>query len=51
MFSLLSAFGAFGGVVGPLAIGFIAEAYDLRVAMAALAIAPLVVLLLMLKSR
>ena len=51
MFSLLSAFGAFGGVVGPLAIGFIAEAYDLRVAMAALAVAPLVVLLLTLRAR
>jgi fucose permease len=49
MFSLLSAFGAFGGVVGPLVIGFVAEAYDLRVAMAALAVAPLIVLVLMLK--
>ena len=50
MFSLLSAFGAFGGVVGPMVIGFIAEAYDLRVAMAGLAVAPLVVLLLMLRA-
>jgi fucose permease len=51
MFSLLSAFGAFGGVAGPMAIGFIAEAYNLQLAMAALAIAPLLVLVLMLKRQ
>jgi MFS family permease len=49
MFSLLAAFGAFGGVVGPVVIGFIAESYDLGAAMATLAVAPLLILLLMLK--
>ena len=41
MFSLLSAMGAAGCMLGPLAVGLIAEASVLPIAMGALAIAPL----------
>jgi MFS family permease len=46
MFSLLPAAGNLGGVTGPLLIGCIAEAGDLRAGMALLAVASLLIVLL-----
>jgi fucose permease len=47
MFSLLAATGNFGGVVGPMLIGLLADGLGLRTAMALLAIAPAAVMILM----
>ena len=47
MYSLLHACGNMGGLVGPLAIGLIAEHHGLRAAMATLALAPVGILALL----
>ena len=46
MYSLLSAAGNLGGLVGPLVIGLVAERWGLRSGMAVLVVAPLVVVAL-----
>jgi dipeptide/tripeptide permease len=46
MYSLLHTSGNLGGLVGPLAIGLVAQASSLRMGMAALALAPVAILLL-----
>jgi len=48
MFSLLAAVGNFGGVVGPLLIGLVAERWNLKAGMATLILAPLLAALLLL---
>ena len=46
MYSLLHTSGNLGGLVGPLAIGLVAQGSNLRLGMATLALAPLLILLL-----
>jgi fucose permease len=46
MYSLLHTSGNLGGLVGPLVIGLVAQSYGLRLGMATLTLAPLMVLLL-----
>jgi len=48
MYSLLGAAGNFGGVVGPVSIGFVAQKYSLNRAIALLAVAPVIIVMLML---
>lgn len=47
MYSLLSTSGNLGGLVGPLAIGLVAQGFDLRLAMGTLALAPAMILLIL----
>ena len=47
MYTVLGAAGAFGGLLGPVVFGLIAEASNLNVAMAALAAAPVAMTLIM----
>ena len=47
LFSLLSAAGLGGGVAGPVAIGFIADHHSLNIAMAVLAVVPVIALILL----
>jgi nitrate/nitrite transporter NarK len=47
MFSLLSAAGNLGGIVGPVTIGAVAKRYGLSWGMGLLAVAPVVMLVLM----
>lgn len=51
MFSLLPAMGNLGGVTGPVVIGCVAEVSTLRLGMATLAVAPLLIFLLIRRSR
>jgi predicted MFS family arabinose efflux permease len=51
MYSLLSASGNLGGLVGPLSIGLVAQAGGLRLAMATLALAPAMILLTLAVDR
>ncbi len=51
MYSLLSASGNLGGLVGPLTIGLVAQVAGLRLAMAALASAPAAILVLAVVDR
>jgi len=51
MYSLLSTSGNLGGLVGPLAIGLVAQGSGLRVGMATLALAPAMVLVLLAIDR
>jgi len=47
MYSLLTAAGSFGGVIGPITVGVIAKAWGLRLAMRHLVIAPVLIGLVM----
>lgn len=51
MYSLLHVSGNMGGLVGPLAIGLVAQNHGLRMGMAALALAPAAILLLRVLDR